>query len=101
MHNFIGITLLNISIYVEERNKPNEEYIVLLSEVFGFTMLQVAAMVEFDYSAKSSHVPTFAEISQNIQQEELGGGHVIHKPLSSYYSSTHRIFPNRFNFRYI
>ena len=93
--------MLNISIYVEERNKPNEEYIVLLSEVFGFTMLQIAAMVEFDYSAKSSHVPTFAEISHNIQlAESMTNTHAVHRPLSSYYSSTHRIFPNRFNFRY-
>jgi hypothetical protein len=95
---FVGILILNGSIYLEQSSsKFNEDYIVLIIDVIGFAVLQVAAMAEFDYS-RSTSMPTFAELTAE-QQVVNGISPTQDIPLSSYYPSTERVFPHRLNFR--
>jgi len=95
---FVGILILNVSVYLEHYpSKFKEDYIILILDVIGFAVLQVAAMAEFDYS-KDNSTPTFAELTSSV---EISGGisptHDI--PLSGYYPYTTRVFPHRLNFR--
>lgn len=96
---FVGILILNGSIYLEHYpSRFNEDYIILIIDVIGFAVLQVAAMAEFDYSRDNS-TPTFAELTSGMQIE-AGGSPTQGIPLSGYYPYTTRVFPYRLNFRY-